>query len=114
MVAPFDDPAKSPLAVAPPIQPKDPGEGGFLGMSGLVMTGGLVLVLVGIGLIVFLVRSLRADRAGGRPNSEGGRHAGGDGRTAPLPDSTMFLPPMRPAVGPGRDQPTVIFPRIED
>ncbi|MEV4618952.1 hypothetical protein AB0J74_09645 [Asanoa sp. NPDC049573] len=114
-VAPFDDPAKSPIAVGVPAQPKDPGEGGFLGMSGLVMVGGLVLVLVGAGLIVFLVRSVRADRAGNRPATDGGRHSGGDGHTAPLPETgTIFLPPMRPAAGPGTDQPTVIFPRIED
>ncbi|GIF48878.1 hypothetical protein DFJ67_1012 [Asanoa ferruginea] len=114
-VEPFDDPAKTQAAVAVPIPPKDPGEGGFLGMSGLVMTGGLVLVLVGVGLIVFLVRSLRADRAGNRLAPDGGRHSGGDGRTAPLPESgTIFLPPMRRAAGPGGDQPTVIFPRIED
>ena len=112
---PFDDPDKSPLAVGVPIPPKDPGEGGFLGMSGLVMIGGLVLVLVGAGLIVFLVRSLRADRAGGGLAPEGGRHFASDGRTAPLPETqTIFLPGMRPAAGPGTDQPTVIFPRIDD
>ncbi|GIF66073.1 hypothetical protein Ais01nite_41080 [Asanoa ishikariensis] len=111
---PFDDPAKSPLAVAVPVPPHDSGSGGFLGMSGLVMFGGLVLVGVGAALIVFLVRQMRADRAGGRPTPDLGRHTGGAGQTAAPESQTMFLPPMRPATGPGSDQQTVIFPRIED
>ncbi|MEV4533831.1 hypothetical protein AB0J82_08365 [Asanoa sp. NPDC049518] len=109
---PFDDPDKSPLAVGVPVPPHDSGSSGFLGMSGLVMVGGLVLVGVGAALIVFLVRQLRADRAGGGPAPEHGRR----GRRAAAPDSqTIFLPPIRPAAGPGGgDQQTVIFPRIED
>ncbi|MEV0715794.1 hypothetical protein [Asanoa sp. NPDC050611] len=106
-VAPFDDPAKSPLAVGVPIAPHDSGDGGFLGMSGLVMGGGLVLVLVGVGLIVFLVRQLRADK-GGRARS--GHDHGDPGNDS----STILLPPVRPAAGPGTDQPTVILPRVED
>ncbi len=116
--APFDDPAKSPLAVAVP-PPNDSDGGGFLGMSGLVMLGGVVLVGVGAALIVFLVRQMRADRAGNRPApaEDPGRHWAGGGRTtttAAPETQTIFLPPMRPAAGPGTDQPTVIFPRIED
>ncbi|GAA1878644.1 hypothetical protein [Asanoa iriomotensis] len=98
--APFDDPANSPVAIGVPIPPHDSGKGGFLGMSGLVMAGGLVLVGVGAGLIVFLVRQLRADRAGKAPASNDSQ--------------TIFLPPVRPAAGPGVDQPTVILPRVED
>jgi hypothetical protein len=113
--APFDDPAKSPLAVGVPITPQDPDEGGFLGMSGLVMIGGLLLVAVGAALIVFLVRQVRADRSGTTPVS--GKHTTEIARTAApaAPETqTMFLPPMRPAAGPGGDPPTVIFPRIDD
>jgi hypothetical protein len=116
--APFDDPAKSPLAVGVPV-PNDSDSGGFLGMSGVVMLGGVVLVAVGAALIVFLVRQMRADRAGNRPApaADQGRHWAGGGRTtttAAPETQTMFLPPMRPAAGPGADQPTVIFPRVED
>ncbi|SNS91908.1 hypothetical protein SAMN05421812_102358 [Asanoa hainanensis] len=108
---PFDDPAKSPLAVAP-VPPHDSDSSGFLGMSGLVMFGGLVLVGVGAALIVFLVRQMRADRAGRSRTALDQRGRGA--RTAAPESQTIFLPPVRPAVGPGRDQQTVIFPRIED
>lgn len=112
-VEPFDDPAKSPIALGVPNAPQDPGGGGFLGVSGLVMVGGLVLVGVGAALIFLLVRQIRADKVGGTAaEPAGGRHAR-DG-LLPAPDApTIFLPPVRPA-GPGPDQPTVILPRIED
>ncbi|GIF77596.1 hypothetical protein [Asanoa siamensis] len=111
-VVPFDDPAKSPVALGVPT-PHDSGDSGFLGMSGLVMVGGLVLVGVGAGLIVFLVRQLRADRAGKGAAPDTGRHSATGGRMV-NDAQTMFLPPMRPAAGPGPDQPTVILPRVED
>jgi len=113
--APFDDPARSPIALGVPNPPQDPGGGGFLGMSRLVMAGGLVLVAVGVGLIVFLIRQIRADRAGPRTAADpAGRHAlrGGPPATAEAP--TIFLPGVRPATGPGTDPPTVILPRIDD
>jgi hypothetical protein len=113
-VAPFDDPAKSPLAVGVPIPPHDPGDDGFLGMSAVAMTGGLVLVGVGAGLIVFLVRQVRADRAGRGAAPGTGRHSVDGGRTAAPDAPTIFLPPVRPAAGPGPDQPTVILPRVEE
>ncbi|MDG4820927.1 hypothetical protein O7635_03550 [Asanoa sp. WMMD1127] len=112
-VAPFDDPAKSPLAAGVPIPPSNSDSGGFLGMSGLVMIGGLGLVAVGAGLIVFLVRQLRSDRGGGGSTAEARRHSAAADGGAPE-TQIMFLPPMRPAAGPGADQPTAILPRVED